>query len=92
MRYGIHSVRRHYRRGRDAGQPQLPEITASQFQINPGTVLSSGEVSLDSWSTSGYEIPMLNIRYTGEEPLPEGTLYDFEMQVSDNPDFTNPAA
>ncbi|MFG6423410.1 MAG: hypothetical protein K1V71_03280 [Paramuribaculum sp.] len=70
--------------------PQLPEITASQFQINPGTVLSSGEVSLDSWSTSGYEIPMLNIQYTGEEPLPEGTLYDFEMQVSDNPDFTNP--
>lgn len=70
--------------------PQLPEITASQFRINPGTVLSSGEVSLDSWSTSGYEIPMLNIQYTGEEPLPEGTLYDFEMQVSDNPDFTNP--
>lgn len=70
--------------------PQLPEITESQFSVTKSTVTGAGAVDLGSWADSGYGVPVLIIKYDGEEPLPEGALFSVDMQVSDNADFDNP--
>ncbi|MCM1029775.1 MAG: hypothetical protein NC342_06255 [Pseudoflavonifractor sp.] len=65
--------------------PQLPEVEASAFSFATIGEIAAGSVDLNS---AAAPIQGVTVTYTGQDPLPEGSVISVDMQVSSTEDFS----